>query len=125
MVKKTTVKDVRDATIPEKLRKRTHVAAPTSPGTMSKVWETVKKLWLKSEKKKGVEKYHQRPTSLNISKEADIDLEKACDATKNLAKEGYLTINPRWGKKHALFPKQKIKPVDLEAKYEAKNAREE
>ena len=118
MTKKTTVRDVRDANIPEKLRKKVHNAAPTSPGTMSKVWETVKKMWLTSEKCSGVQKFHMRPTSQKVSKELDIDLEKACDATKNLADKGYLSFQHGKKKKRALYCLQKMKPNDLKAKYE-------
>ena len=118
MVKKTTVRDVREANIPEKLRKKIHNAAPTSPDTMSKVWETVKKMWLASEKAPGLQKVHMRPTSQKVSKELGIDLEKACDATKNLADKGYLTFRHPKKQKRALYCYQRIKPKDLKAKYE-------
>ena len=101
-----------------KLRKKVHNAAPTSPDTMSKVWETVKKMWLASEKAPGLQKVHMRPTSQKVSKELGIDLEKACDATKNLADKGYLTFRHPYKQKRALYCKQRIIPKDLKAKYE-------
>ena len=124
MAKKTTVKNVRNANIPEKLRKTTHQAAPTSPGTMSRVWQTVKKLWVAAKGRGGRSQYSQ-VTSIRVSKELDIDLEKVCDATKNLSDEGYLALNARGPRSSGtykptklLFCRQKIKPIDLDATYQ-------
>ena len=111
MAKKTTVKNVRNANIPEKLRRQSHAPAPTSPGTMSRVWETVKKLWIQRSK----------PTSLRVSKELGIDLEKACDATKNLSDEGYLYVDKKlrrssadpYQKRQIIFCKKQLKPNAL------------
>ena len=120
MAKKTTVKNVRNANIPEKLRKTIHQAAPTSPGTMSRVWQTVKKLSVAAKGRGG----RSRPASIRVSKELGIDLEKICDATKNLSDEGYLALNARGPRSSGtykptklLFCRQKIKPIDLDATY--------